>query len=73
MGFGSGNDWDKVGEFLDPSSTRFDASVWCTMGLPHDCTVELSFENAEELKDHGYKPIAHNYPATSIGWCRRVF
>jgi len=73
FGFGSGNDWDKVGEFLDPSSARFDASAWRTLDLPHDWAVELPFENAEELKDHGYKPIGRSYPATSIGWYRRVF
>ena len=73
FGFGSGNDWDKVGEFLDPSAANFDASAWRTVDLPHDWAVELPFENAEELKDHGYKPIGRNYPATSIGWYRRVF
>jgi len=73
FGFGAGNDWDKVGDFLDPSSPRFDASAWRTLDLPHDWAIELPFENAEELKDHGYKPIGRNYPATSIGWYRRIF
>ncbi|MEK7668581.1 MAG: sugar-binding domain-containing protein [Gemmatimonadota bacterium] len=73
FGFGSGNDWDKVGEFLDPSSARFDVSAWRTLDLPHDWAVELPFENAQELKDHGYKPLGRSYPATSIGWYRRVF
>ena len=73
FGFGSGNDWEKVGAFLAPSLPRFDASAWRTVDLPHDWAVELPFENAEELKDHGYKPIGRTYPATSIGWYRRVF
>jgi beta-galactosidase len=73
FGFGGGNDWDKVGEFLDSSAADFDASAWRTVDLPHDWAVELPFENAEELKEHGYKPIGRNYPTTSIGWYRRVF
>ena len=43
------------------------------MDLPHDWDVELHFENDRTLVAHGAKPLGRNYPATSIGWYRKVF
>ena len=73
FGLGTGNDWEKVGAFLAPSLSRFDASAWRALDLPHDWAVELPFHNSEELVQHGCYPIGRQYPATSIGWYRRVF
>ncbi|MFI5207316.1 MAG: beta-galactosidase GalA [Gemmatimonadales bacterium] len=38
-----------------------------------DWAVELPFVQAEGLVDYGCKPLGRDYPATSIGWYRRVF
>ncbi len=73
FGYGARNDWGKTGEFLDPALPEYDASAWRALDLPHDWAVKLPFVEAEELKDHGYKPLGRNFPATSIGWYRRVF
>jgi beta-galactosidase len=73
FGFGQGRVFDKVGRLFAPSAARFDDSGWRSVDLPHDWAVELPFENAPELVDFGYKPLGRNYPATSVGWYRRVF
>src|SRR5512135_326850 len=73
FGYGARNDWGKTGEFLDPALPEYDATAWRALDLPHDWAVELPFVEAEELKDHGYKPLGRSFPATSIGWYRRVF
>jgi len=73
FGFGQGRVFDKVGRLFAPSAARFDDSAWQPVNLPHDWAVDLPFENAAELVDFGCKPLGRNYPATSIGWYRRVF
>lgn len=73
FGFGQGRVFDKVGRLFAPSTARFDDSAWRAIDLPHDWAVELPFESAAELNDFGYKPLGRNFPATSIGWYRRVF
>jgi beta-galactosidase len=78
FGFGGGRVFDKVGRLFaqgqgGPSRPTFDDSAWRRVDLPHDWAVELPFENAAELNDYGYKPLGRNFPATSIGWYRRVF
>ncbi len=61
------------GDFFDPSRANFDDSKWRLIDLPHDWAVELDFEHDPGLVNHGFKPLDRNYPATSIGWYRRVF
>jgi len=59
----------------------FDDSAWDALDLPHDWAVALPFEPGKHAPSngddpaaaHGYKPIGRDYPATSIGWYRRVF
>jgi beta-galactosidase len=63
----------KSGGFVAPANADFDDSSWQKVDLPHDWAIELGFENARELTDHGSYPLGRNYPATSIGWYRRVF
>ena len=38
-----------------------------------DWAIELPFEHNPSLNDHGYHPLGRAFPATSIGWYRRVF
>jgi beta-galactosidase len=63
----------KAYDFLSVANPDFDDSGWKPVDLPHDWAVELPFENAPELPDHGAKPLGRGYPETSIGWYRRVF
>ncbi|MGH9430304.1 MAG: beta-galactosidase GalA [Terriglobia bacterium] len=56
-----------------PASLTFDDSGWRAVDLPHDWAVELPFQEDRWLTEHGSKPLGKTYPATSIGWYRRVF
>ncbi|MGH7866969.1 MAG: hypothetical protein ACREP9_04865 [Candidatus Dormibacteraceae bacterium] len=40
--------------------------------LPHDWAVELPFQNGTDLSSKGFCPLGRKYPATSVGWYRRV-
>ncbi|MFZ0211226.1 MAG: beta-galactosidase GalA [Candidatus Acidiferrales bacterium] len=73
FGFGRESAFAKTGELFLPSREDFDDSGWDSIRLPHDFAVALSFTNDPELVDYGFKPIGRKYPATSIGWYRRVF
>lgn len=55
-----------------PYSMKFDASGWQTVDLPHDWVVGLPFAR-EASHSHGYKTVGWKYPATSVGWYRKVF
>jgi beta-galactosidase len=57
----------------DVSRANFDDSAWQKVDLPHDWAIELPFENDQSLIAHGCHPLGRKYPATSIGWYRRVF
>ena len=63
----------KTGDFFRPSRPNFNDAGWRAIDLPHDWAVELPFQNDKAVIDHGAKPLGRNYPATSIGWYRRVF
>ncbi|MBR0270273.1 MAG: beta-galactosidase, partial [Prevotella sp.] len=54
-----------------PYSMKFDASGWQTVDLPHDWVVGLPFAR-EASHSHGYKTVGWKYPATSVGWYRKV-
>ena len=41
--------------------------------LPHDWAIELPFKNDPALASKGFYPLGRTYPATSVGWYRRVF
>ncbi|HUZ47979.1 MAG TPA: beta-galactosidase GalA [Terriglobia bacterium] len=71
--FGRGRAFQKTGDFFKPSHPDFDASGWRAVDLPHDWAVELPFHEDPWLIGHGSKPLGRTYPATSIGWYRRVF
>ena len=79
--FGRGDVFAKVGRLFRPSRQDFDDHDWQPIDLPHDWAVALPFEtppsppppSPESLVAHGCKPLGRAYPATSIGWYRRVF
>ena len=77
FGFGHAGNQDtefgKSGDLFGPSRGNFDDSAWRAIDLPHDWAVELPYVQADELNDFGDHPLGRNYPATSIGWYRRVF
>lgn len=45
---------------------------WRPVDLPHDWAVDLPFA-PEASKSHGYKTLGWQYPATGVGWYRKVF
>jgi beta-galactosidase len=73
--FGSGRagNFQKTGNFLPAGAIAFDDSDWKSVDLPHDWAIELPFTNDPALASKGYYPLGRTYPATSIGWYRRVF
>ena len=75
FGFGgseTGN-FQKSGNFLPSCAFGYDDSDWTSLDLPHDWAVDLPFVNDPALMKKGYHPLGRNYPATSVGWYRRVF
>ncbi len=75
FGFGSGRagTFQKTGNFLPAGTLAFDDSEWRSIDLPHDWAIELPFEKDPALASKGYYPLGRAYPATSVGWYRRVF
>ena len=75
FGFGSGRtgNFQKTGNFLPAGAMAFDDGDWQTVDLPHDWAVELPFKNDPALASKGFYPLGRTYPATSVGWYRRVF
>jgi len=73
FGGGKGETFAKSGRLFPPGDIKYDDSAWKKVDLPHDWAVELAFENDKDLYSHGCKPLGRKYPATSIGWYRRVF
>ena len=55
-----------------PYTTKFDASGWIVVDLPHDWVVDLPYA-AEASHSHGYKTVGYKYPETSVGWYRKTF
>lgn len=73
--FGSGRtgNFQKTGNFLPAGAMAFEDSDWHSVDLPHDWAIELPFTNDPALASKGYYPLGRTYPATSVGWYRRVF
>jgi len=68
----SGN-FSKTGNFGAVSTLLFDDSGWKAVDLPHDWAIELPFQNDPALGSKGFYPLGRSYPATSVGWYRRIF
>ncbi|MGH9605676.1 MAG: beta-galactosidase GalA [Terracidiphilus sp.] len=73
FGLGQSGNFQKTGNFLAASSIAFDDGDWKPVDLPHDWAVELPFQNDPALASKGFYPLGRDYPATSVGWYRRVF
>ena len=54
-----------------PYSDSFDDSGWEEVRLPHDWVCSLPY-SPEASHSHGYKTVGFKYPATSVGWYRKV-
>ena len=65
--------FSKTGGFGAVSTLAFDDSDWKSVDLPHDWAIELPFENDPALGNKGFYPLGRTYPATSVGWYRRIF
>jgi beta-galactosidase len=72
-GLGRTGTFQKTGNFLPAGTPAFDDGDWKTIDLPHDWAIELPFQNDNALNSKGYYPLGRNYPATSVGWYRRIF
>lgn len=82
FGFGRSHDtYGKSGDVGTPvAEPKFDDSAWTAVALPHDWAVDLPFERfgpAGSEADRtgsfqGFKPVGRMWPATSVGWYRRV-
>jgi len=74
FGFGSSSvgNFQKTGNFMPAGSIAFDDGEWRGLDLPHDWAVELPFQNDPDLVNKGFYPLGRKYPATSVGWYRRV-
>src|SRR6185312_1148902 len=73
FGYGVRSEFAKSGALFAPvSHADFDASAWTQLDLPHDWLVDLPFVNDASRADYGVKPVGRAYPATSIGWYRRM-
>jgi beta-galactosidase len=73
LGSGSTGDFQKTGNFLPATNPAFDDGDWTPIDLPHDWAIELPFTNDPALASKGFYPLGRTYPATSVGWYRRVF
>jgi len=71
--FGFTGNFQKTGNFVPAGTLAFDDSQWHALDLPHDWAVELPFQNDPALRSKGFHPLGKKYPATSVGWYRRVF
>lgn len=75
FGYG-GSTWgnfQKTGNFMPAGAIAFDDGDWRSLDLPHDWAVDLPFQNDPDLLNKGFYPLGRKYPATSVGWYRRVF
>ncbi len=73
FGTARAGNFQKTGNFMPAGEMAFDDSDWKSIDLPHDWAIELPFENDPSLASKGFYPLGRAYPATSIGWYRRVF
>jgi beta-galactosidase len=71
--FGFTGNFQKTGNFVPAGALAFDDGQWRDLDLPHDWAVELPFQNDPALRSKGFYPLGKKYPATSVGWYRRIF
>jgi len=71
--FGFRGNFSKTGNFGAVATPPFDDSKWKPVDLPHDWAVELPFQDDPALSSKGFYPLGRAYPASSVGWYRRLF
>ena len=71
--FGFHGNFSKTGNFGAAGAQLFDDADWKPVDLPHDWAVDLPFQNDPALASKGFYPLGRSYPATSVGWYRRIF
>ena len=54
-----------------PYSRKFNDSAWQEVQIPHDWVSTLPYA-PEASHSHGYKTVGWKYPATSVGWYRKI-
>ena len=54
-----------------PYSMKFNDSQWQEVRIPHDFVTVLPLDSLAS-HSHGYKTVGWRYPATSVGWYRKV-
>ena len=54
-----------------PYTAKFDDTAWQEVQIPHDWVTTLPYA-LEASHSHGYKTVGWKYPATSVGWYRKV-
>ncbi len=54
-----------------PYVMKFDDSAWQTVRVPHDWVTTLPYAR-DASHSHGYKTVGWKYPATSVGWYRKI-
>ena len=54
-----------------PYSMKFNDSLWQDVRIPHDFAAALPLDSRAS-HSHGYKTVGWRYPATSVGWYRKV-
>lgn len=62
----------KSDSFSPVSTTFFNDDNWRSVNLPHDWAIELPFQG-DSTPSKGFHPLGRTFPATSIGWYRRIF
>ena len=54
-----------------PYALNFNDSAWQNVRVPHDWVATLPYA-PRASHSHGYKTVGYKYPATSVGWYRRL-
>jgi len=62
----------KTGYGDGAAAPGFDDRTWRKLNLPHDWAVEQEF-SPQGTASHGFKAVGRKFPATSVGWYRKVF
>jgi len=73
LDFNFRGNFSKTGNFGPVATLLFDDNDWRPVNLPHDWAIALPFQNDPALSSKGFYPLGRAYPATSVGWYRRIF
>ena len=54
-----------------PYVQKFNDAAWQEVSVPHDWVTNLPYASGAS-HSHGYKTVGYKYPATSVGWYRKI-